>query len=264
MSIKRSGSQILFESLFTRGANPPFRQIKKEAYSSTAIGQAQAANLRGCLRSEAQNLYYKALVSFFEAINSVVQNSFSWPTVELYYSTFYSTKAFLNVYEYAILRAERRLYYIRARASEKFLKCNNTTDHKATFEVLNKHFKGDYLLSNQIDCQSAYDWIMEKRDDTNYRDLEFHEPQPPDFWEKINQELASQSIWDIVERISSDSAGLYCFQSDYAILGIPIKRLETTCDALKKTGISTISNEQLLFLKSFIPNCPESFLSRVI
>ena len=44
---------------------------------------------------------------------------------------------------------------------------------------------------------------MEKRDDTNYRDLEFHEPQPPDFWEKINQELASQSIWDIVERIST-------------------------------------------------------------
>lgn len=263
MNFERSGSQILFESLFTRGANPPFRQIRKEEYLSTQIGQTQAAQLRVCLHDEAQKLYYKALISFSEAINRVVYNSFSWPTVELYYCTYYATKAFLNVYEYAILRAERRLYYIRARANEKFLKCENTTDHKAAFEVLGKHFTGDYLLSNTVDGQSAYDWIMEKREDTNYRDLAFHEPQPPDFWETINHELSSQSIGNIIEKISSDSTGLYCFQSDYAVLGVPIKRLEASCLALKQSGIRTLSDEQQLFLRSFIRNCPESFLSRI-
>ena len=136
MSINRSQSQLLFETIFTLGSNPPFKQIPKSAYETTALSQQQAQDLHNCLSHEVMELYYKALLSFAEAYSRIVYNSYSWPTIELYYSVFYATKAFLYAYDYAILRAERRLYFVCALPNQRFVKCNNTTDHKATFEVL--------------------------------------------------------------------------------------------------------------------------------
>ncbi len=263
MSINRSGSQTIFESIFTRNSGPPFRGISKIEYISTSINQSQANQLKLCLHDEAKKYYYKAVVSFAEAINRLEYNSYSWPTVELYYSAYYATRSVLNNFEYAILRAERRLYCIRARANESFQKCDNTTDHKATFEVLRKRLSDDYLLSNTVDGQVAYDWIMEKREEVNYRDIDFHEPQPPEFWETINQELSSRRIWSIIDQLYNDTNGLFCFQPDYAILGIPINRLKATCNELKKSGFQGFPPEQQQFVHGLLSNCSAAFLSSI-
>ena len=244
MSIDRSQSQQLFESIFTIGTNRPFQQIRKDLYENTALTQQQAQQLHIILRHEVIELYYKALISFAEAYVRVQHKSYSWPTIELYYSVFYASKAFLCAYDFAILRAERRLFYVRALPNEKFSRCTNTTDHKATFEVMKRFFPNEYLLSNRIDGMFSYDWIMTKREDVNYRECTFKDPNPPEFWETINEELAECNIKDVVEKLALDPTGLYCFQSDYAILGVPIKRIELTANAIKDLGLTTTINEQ--------------------
>lgn len=259
MSTDRSRSQLLFESIFTIGSNRPFQQIRKDVYQNTAISQQQAHALHLCLRSEACDLYFKALVSFSEAYTRLSHQSYTWPTIELYYSVFYATKAFLCVYDFALLRAERRLFYIKAQPNEKFTKCNSTTDHKAVFEIHNKIFPNDYLLSNHIDGKSAYDWLMDKREDVNYRDRVFREPEAPEFWETIEQELSLGTIEQIVDKLATDVQGLYCFQPDYAVLSIPIKRIENTVNAMRNVGIcNVLTQAQQDYLNQIMDGFPSS------
>lgn len=265
MSIERSRSQQLFESFFTVGGNPPFKQIKKSVYENTSLTQQQAQQLHVSLLQEVSELYYKSLISFAEAYVRIKHNSYSWPTIELYYSVYYATRAFLNAYDYAILRAERRLFFIKARPNESFKKCQNTTDHKATFEILQRFFKNDYLLSNQIDNMNAYDWIMARREDVNYRDRSFKDPDSPDFWETINRELTQETVKEVIEKLTSDSTGLYVFQPDYAVLGVPIKRIMLTADAIRSLGISAgFVKRQTEYVSSLLFDLPDALKSNII
>ena len=265
MSIKRSPAQLLFESWFTLGTNPPFHQVPKSMYLSTTLTQVQAQQLHSALGTEVTEYYYKSILSLIEAIEALREDLYSWTTVKLYYSAYYSTKAYLLLYDYAILRAERRLYYIKARPGEAFVKCTNTTDHKAAFELLCKFFPGDYLLSNTVDSISAYDWIMSKREEVNYRDISFHEPNPPEFWETINHELCSASVLELIDRLVHDSSGLYCFQADYAILGVPLKRLELTVSSMKAIGLFTpLSEDRRSYISNLLTNYPISLTTSIM
>lgn len=264
MSIERSQSQVFFEKIFTVGSNIPFRQIPKKQIEATSITKQQAEQLRMALRKEARDLYYKAVVSFLEAIDGLEHNSYSWPTIELYYSVFYASKAYINMCGFALLRAERKLFYIKAQPKEKFCRCTNTTDHKATFEILERYFKDDYLLSNQIDGINTYDWIMMKREDVNYKDCIFREPEAPEFWELINSASNDDNIKSVLDKLARDSEGLYIFQPDYAILGIPIKRLVLTANTIKEFFEGPVISESQRKYISKLSSLPDLLNNKII
>lgn len=108
------------------------------------------------------------------------------------------------------------------------------TDHKGTILTLCRLFKNlDPLLSNNIENVSAYHWMMKKREEVNYKDIDFHDPNPPEFWETISSEMQHQDIKSIVEKLLNDN-WLYCFQEEYAILAVPTKRLMLTVDTIHR------------------------------
>ena len=168
MSINKSRSQIYFEGMFTRVGGIPFRQIPKAEYEETSITRQQANEFKEYLESEVVSYYYKALLSYMESIPSLENKLFSWATIRLYYSVFYAIKAYLACKDIAILRQERRLYYIKAKEGERFKRCEDTTDHKGSILTLCKLFKNIYtLLSNNIEDISTYQWMMKKREEVN-------------------------------------------------------------------------------------------------
>lgn len=252
MSIKKSESQQYFEMIFTRSCGIPFRQIRKEEYEQTVITKQQAEDFSQFLENDIEPFYYKALLSYIEAISSLENNLYSWATVRLYYSVFYAIRAYLACRNVAILRAERRLFYIKAQEGEKFKKCKDQTDHKGTIYTLEKLFSDDDILcSNKIDGQDVYQWMMGKREEVNYKDIIFHDPCPPDFWEKIYVDLKSQSMKTIIDKLVDDN-WLYCFQEEYAILGIPTKRLIQTVDAIHRLGKTyNVDNIKQEFINDF-------------
>lgn len=236
MSINKSGSQLYFEELFTRAGGVPFRQIPKTQYEQTYITKDQADEFKRHLESEVAAYYYKALLSYIESLSALEDKLFSWAAVRLYYSVFYSVRAYLACENIAILRQERRLYYIRAKEGEYFKRCEDTTDHKGTIMTLCKLFKNvDPLLSNTVEGMDAYHWMMKKREEVNYKDMDFHDPLPPDFFGTINDEIQACGIKYIIERLVNDN-WLYCFQEEYAALGIPTKRLILTVDEIHRLG----------------------------
>ena len=236
MSINKSGSQLYFEKMFTGCSGIPFRQISKGQYEKTSLTKQQARDIRCLLEGEIASYYYKALLSYIECISALENNLYSWATIRLYYSVFYSIKAYLACNNIAILRAERRLFYIKAYENECFKKCEDTTDHKGTILTLCKLFKStDMLLSNNIDDMDVYHWMMKKREEVNYKDMDFHEPNAPDFWSVLHREIEQYGIKSVFDKMVNDN-WLYCFQNEYAILGVPTKRLILLVDEMHKSG----------------------------
>lgn len=234
MSINKSGCQVYFEGIFTGNSGVPFQQIPKTQYEQTHITKQQADDFAELLESEIASYYYKSLLSYIESLPAIENKLFSWATVRLYYSVFYSIRAFLACENIAILRQRRSLYYIKAKEGETFKKCEDMTDHKGTILTLCRLFKNlDPLLSNNIENVSAYHWMMKKREEVNYKDIDFHDPNPPEFWETISSEMQHQDIKSIVEKLINDN-WLYCFQEEYAILAVPTKRLMLTVDTIHR------------------------------
>lgn len=249
MSINKSESQIFFEGIFTGNCGIPFRQIPKNQYEQTVLTKQQAEVLGQLLEDEIESYYYKALLSYMESIPALERNLFSWATVRLYYSVFYAIKAYLACKHIAILRAERRLFYVKAKENEAFKKCEDTTDHKGTILTLCKLFKNsDVLLSNNINGINVYQWMMQKREEVNYRDMNFHDPAPPAFWATICNDIKLQGIKSVVEKLVNDE-WLYCFQDEYAVLGIPTKRIMLTVDEIHRLGRTssiTLEKQELI------------------
>lgn len=245
MSINKNGSQVYFEGMFTLSSGVPFRQISKKQYEQTSLTKQQANDMAQLIEDEIASYYYKALLSYIESIPALTNKLFSWATIRLYYSIFYAIKAYLACNNIAILRAERRLFYVKAKEGEFFKKCDDTTDHKGTISTLCNLFKNsDFLLSNNIDGIDVYQWMMSRREEVNYKDMDFHDPDAPDFWGVINKEIAQYGIDKVVDKLVNDH-WLYCFQDEYAILGVPTKRLILTVDEIHRFGkVINISTEK--------------------
>lgn len=236
MSINKCKSQLYFEKMFTGKSGIPFHQINKKQYEQTKLTQQQANDIKDLLVNEIASYYHKSLLSYMESIVALNNKLFSWATVRLYYSVFYSIRAYLACQNIAILRAERKLFYVRAKENENIRKCDDTTDHKGTILTLSKLYKNvDKLLSNEIDNTDVYRWMMKKREEINYRDLDFHDPNAPDFWRTLNMEIKKNGIKAVVDTMVKDE-WLYCFQEEYAILGIPTKRIILTVDEIHRQG----------------------------
>lgn len=235
MSINRSGSQIYFETMFTGRRGIPFRQVPKTQYEQTSLTKQQVLDMKQLLEDEIASYYYKAILSYMESIPALNTKLFSWATIRLYYSVFYAIKAYLACNNIAIFRAERKLFYIKVKENEFFKRCDDMTDHKGTILTLCKLFKNDMLLSNSIDGIDVYHWMMRKREEINYKDIDFHDPNPPDFWSEINNEIIKKSVGVVVDKLVNDN-WLYCFQDEYAILGVPTKRLTLTVNEIHRLG----------------------------
>lgn len=238
MSISRSESQLYFESLFTQDGCKPFQNVSKKNILETQLTLTQADELKHRLKREIGPYYYKSLLSYMESIASINKNLFSWATVKLYYSVFYSIRAYLACQDIAILRERRNLFYVKVKQNEFIKKCDDNTDHKGTILTLCGLYQNiDRLLSNNIGGINAYQWMMKKRGEVNYKDMEFHDPNAPVFWEKIKDEINKTNIKKLIENIVKDEDWIYCFQDEYAMLGVPTKRIILTVEEMKKQSV---------------------------
>ncbi len=257
MMIHRSPIQICFESLYTRTGKLPFQGYQRSTYESTPLTSAVVSQMSGCLEEEILAYYYKALLSYAESIPAICLGHYSWATVKLYYSTFYALRASLACNDYVFLRGgELRnfLYYVQLKSGEKLTKAGSS-DHKSTIELQQKKFSNEWLLSQKItdgdEDLFSYDWLIKRREDVNYKDILFRDPIPSEMWENIRFDVESHGISAIINQLINDS-GTMCFQQEYAVLGIPTKRIFFTSEDLHNKGIYLNDNEKKDFLKTTI------------
>ncbi|MDD5430676.1 MAG: hypothetical protein PHP03_00400 [Candidatus Pacebacteria bacterium] len=252
MSFNRVRGQLKCESFMGCSDLQQWANYKTR-FESLCLSKEQAEELQSDLNQDALDCYFKGLLSFSEAINSINRNLFSWSTVKLYYSVFYFLKCSLAVNGYALV-TNKSLYLIKANENEKPNKVPERNSHEAIIETYVRYFsRVDVLQSNMIGTDNAYIWLKGKREQVNYREREFHEPECPVFWQNIRDRIKGDSLKSLLELYLEDQDYRYCFQEDHACLALPIKRaIDTKKDLDSKKLEISLSEHKKTVLQSLL------------
>lgn len=193
------------------------------------VKDSDLALLKTCLSHDSVSFYFNAAYSFLQGLKSININSFSWGTVQLYYSVFYSCKAILGFNNIGIIR-KKGLSKIELKVGEKAKSLKENNDHKQAFLCYKTSFPSAFILSNNINEQDFLGWIQEAREITNYRQQVLQEPKSLIFLTKlIEQYKNSTEFKTILDKFASNWA-LYCFQEDSAIVAGSYKLLSEAYD----------------------------------
>lgn len=200
---------------------------RRSQFENLVITDSQATELSDALKDDAVDLYYKGMLTLCEAINSIRSHLFSWSIVRLYYATFYLLRCSLAAKGYSFVR-NKSLYLIRIKSGEKPVKKTGNrfrNDHIGTIRIFEVLFgQTDKLQSNNIDDLNPYIWLMNKRNQINYREREFLDPDSTFFFTTIASYANSNRLDELITNYIHDDDLLYCFQSDHACLALPIQR----------------------------------------
>ena len=134
--------------------------------------------------------------------------------------------------------------------------CNKkyNTTHEGTIS----HYKdvcsgSDVLLTNHIGDMDAYEWMEYVRNVVNYLDVSFREPACLDFWDIYKTAVNDNTLSSLLNMLENDTNNIYCFQEDYAVVAIPIKRMKLTIDDLNRKGLlSLIDSSRIAYVDTIL------------
>lgn len=253
INFDRNRTQLLYEHLVGI-ASPEELKLKEGLFKNHSLTKEEANGLKYELSKDALDYFYNGIVSFSEGIDSIFLNRFSWATVKLYYSVYYMLRASLSCRGHALLQC-KGIYRLHLKENEVPYKA---AKHKSTHEGTINHYidlfsSDDKLLSNTIDSKISYIWMKDAREIVNYRAVSFQEPNYLGIWEKYAEALRDGSLNELLLKIQDDMEYIFCFQEEYAVAGIPIKRVAATIKDFVDYGlISMVEIDRRLYTKKIV------------
>ena len=237
INFSRNRAQLFYENLI--GAAPEDLINMREEFKNHMLTINEAEQLKTLLNKDAVDFFYNGVLSFSEGIDAVFQKRFSWATIKLYYAVYYLIRATLASKEIAILRC-RSMFRLVARAGEKPYGSTNrkyNTTHEGTINHYRDMFNfSDRLLSNKIEDNDAYEWLMNAREIVNYRSVSFSEPDCLEILDYFSPCIDEGTVSNALSELETDSY-IRCFQEEYALVAIHIKRMQQTIVDLLTSGI---------------------------
>jgi len=206
----------------------------KQKFEEFVVTQENIDALKECLYLDGLDHLYKGIYSISNGLFNINNRYYSWSIIKFYYSMFYLMRSnfsannigFLKnggIYTLALNIGERPIRRDRG----KYRGENCSGDHKTTIATHVKEFQTqDIMLTNTIDGETIYDWLMEMRNQVNYRERSFHEP---DFRYFPSRVFDQDQIKNIIDTYFNDTDLVYCFNEDHAAIAAPIKILQIVC-----------------------------------
>jgi len=255
INFKRNRTQQRYETLLGISTPEELSQ-NKDVFKSHELTASEASELKILLRQDAIDFFNSAVVSFSEGIDAIYLKRYSWATVKLYYSIFYLLRTSMASNGYALLR-NYSMYRLKIATGEKPRGTGNkkyNSTHGGTINHYKDVFSGtDILLTNTIDDTDVYQWMEDIRDIVNYRAVSFEDPECLDVWFKYKEALESNKLSDLLEQLINDTQYIYCFQEEYAVVAIPIKRMQQTIADLADNGLlSTVTDDRKSYANNII------------
>lgn len=212
----------------------------KEKFKNYTLCNSDVEVLKPLLRRDALDYFNNAVISFSEGIDSIYLKRFSWATVKLYYSVFYMLRASMACNGFALLR-NHSMYRLKLQTDEKPYATGNrkyNSTHSGTIAHYKEVFSGsDVLLTNKIDDTDVYQWLENVREIVNYRDVSFRDPECLDIWGVYKKALDNGDLGTLLDSIQNDVSYIYCFQEEYAVVAIPVKRMQQTIADMSNCGL---------------------------
>jgi uncharacterized protein (UPF0332 family) len=197
-------------------------------FKAYKITESNCEGLLLQLKKDAADTYFKAIFSLADAINGLHQGRHSWSVIKIYYSVFFFLRCSLATSKYVFLK-NKGIYALKLSKGESPERKDLGTyagerisgDHKTTIVTYISFFKDtDILQSNTIEGMNFYEWIMELRNQVNYREREFAEPCNRYFYDAV---FDKNKIKSQVEIYLKDEDYIYCFDKEHCSLAAPLK-----------------------------------------
>ena len=225
-------------SLFASGAS-------KTVVRSKILGPVEAASLSSGLRADAADLYYSGWVSFLDALHGMNKGFYTWATVKLYDSVFYTFRASLALDDVCAFHVDRSSFTVVARPGETPASCTERGTHKTIMKTFGRRNPTHALVSQQIDLEDAVDWLIEKRECANYRLARFGEPDCGAELEYV----AANGLRRTLNAYLSESSLLYVFDPDHAMIAYPLRSLQMIGNQLVGAALTELSEDEQQFLR---------------
>jgi hypothetical protein len=204
--------------------------ISPSRISGFTFNLITSSTLTDCLTNDAVNYIYSAAISIADAINGLRHGLVSWATVKLYYSTFYACRGILALHNVGVFYVGTKPFVVEARVGNTISRRDGQT-HKIILDEFRSRRVVHSLLSQDIELKSPLDWLIEKREIANYKNLRFWEPEVPDHFRRILDTGVRRSINAYIIDVDT-----YAFDPEHAILAYPIKILKTAYDLMTASG----------------------------
>jgi hypothetical protein len=185
------------------------------------LNSSQASGLAQALKLDAADYAYSGVVSIADAVQAVERSLYTWATVKLYYSVFYMTRALLAAHGTALIYENSKPYSWSSVAGAVPIKRDGPT-HKVVLSSFKLVLPNSPLVSQMIGLKEPLEWLMERREEVNYKNSKFSEPDAPEHFNFIAKNGIRRSISAYVK----DSKYLYAFDPEHAILALPIEALK--------------------------------------
>jgi uncharacterized protein (UPF0332 family) len=218
-------------------------------WAGLALNPATAGNFQNELYKDSWSYLYSAAVSIADAVKGIENELFSWATVKLYYATFYSLRAHLAASSYAILYQKTlhkaTPYGLSSFPNESPKKLSGNT-HKVVLMEFARIFDKALVVSQQINGEKPLNWMMDRREEANYKNGCFPEPNKPSHFNGVS----GSPIRATLNAYINDDGLTYGFDPDHAILALPILTFRKALETLKAVNAGGgFSEAQADFLK---------------
>lgn len=185
------------------------------------LSSPDALQLERAAKADAFDYWYSGLVSLGEAVQGIQRRSFSWPTVQAYYACFYLSRAYIafggTAIEFSEHRRKKEHFAWRSVAGSSPSKAPGNT-HDAVLNYIHSQGLIPALRGQQIGTETVPQWLIAQRTQANYRETRFPDPNPSECTRYIAGNRLRRTLTGYID----DSAFLYAFDPDHAILAYPI------------------------------------------
>lgn len=216
-----------------------------ESYS---ISSAQAFALKNHLKNDALSYIYSSIVSIGDATLGIKKELLTWATVKLYYATFYALRSLLAINEICIFyfksSKKNTPFVLSAQPGQIPKKGSSGQTHKLVLSEFKKRNFEPRLLSQLIGVQEPLEWLVEKREEANYKIAKFAEPNIPKHFEKIIDSGLRRAIREYL----LDSSDLYMFDPDHAILAYPLRVIQIAYRQLMASNGFSLRDSEVSYL----------------
>lgn len=236
-------------------ASPELLSQFKAQIDDYKLPQEKVNTLNSASVNDSVDIFYKSSVTFLEALFGMKRNHSSWSIVKLYYSIFYSLRAYLLVNGYAPFKnGKGGIYFIKVENGARLIKKSTKNvkgDHKVTIKAFSDFFDGHKLNTNKIDEGTIFDWAMSCRELVNYRNASFIEP---DYGYEAMPTIGTScnDIDSLLKQYISSPYYSYCFDKKNSLLSTAIVLLHELVVLYRSKGVKFLSLERSKVLKQVI------------
>lgn len=222
----------------------------------------QAESLRVILMSDVSCSMAAAITTFCEGLRSLEFGCYRWACIKLYYSVYYSLRAWLESADEVHFWRDNKPYYSIARSGEVIHKGRGNS-HSLVFYRFQQRFPNQSILSQDIDMDKPLDWIRSWREKMQYLNSGHFDPCMLEVlreWEKVGSRNILMSALSVDENSSQYSS---IFDSDYAIIAFPARVFHDTLVVVRGQRGDVLSDNVLVHCRK-ICRVPKNRLSTVV